>query len=169
MDEYLQGIENAATIKSLSQQDVRVLREAFQQEQIRNSFGRLWKISDPPFLLNLVCRIEAFSNRSGDILPTSAGVQETLLRPLWEQAKSGCASRGWRHNEQHRREHEDVMPFLPYEVALEIKEAWGCVRRTQEAISGRRVARLKALGNAIVPAVAFQICKAIAEIERGMK
>jgi hypothetical protein len=167
MDEYLQGVENAPTIKSLSRQDVRVLREAFQQEEIRNSFGRLWKISDAPFLLNLMCRIEAFSDGSQDILQTRPRVQESLLRPLWEQAKSGCASRGWRHSEQHRREHEDTLPFLPYEVALEIKEAWGCVRRTQEAISGRRVARLKALGNAIVPQVAYEIIRLIAEIERG--
>jgi hypothetical protein len=167
MDEYLQGVENAPTIKSLSRQDVRVLREAFQQEEIRNSFGRLWKISDAPFLLNLLCRIEAFANGSGDILPTGARVQESLLRPLWEQAKAGCASRGWRHNEQHRREHEDSLPFLPYEVALEIKEAWGCVRRTQEAISGRRVARLKALGNAVVPQVPAIICSYIAEIEKN--
>jgi len=36
-------------------------------------------------------------------------------------------------------------------------------------IHSRRVQRLKALGNAIVPAVAFQIIKAIADIERGMK
>jgi len=36
-------------------------------------------------------------------------------------------------------------------------------------IHARRVARLKALGNAIVPAVAHEIIKAIADIERGMK
>jgi len=36
-------------------------------------------------------------------------------------------------------------------------------------IHARRVARLKALGNAIVPQVAHEIIKAIAEIERGMK
>ena len=34
-------------------------------------------------------------------------------------------------------------------------------------VHARRVARLKALGNAIVPQVALQICKAIAQIERG--
>jgi site-specific DNA-cytosine methylase len=166
MDEYLQGVGNAPTIKNLSRQDVRVLRDAFQQEEVRNTFGRLWKISDPPLLLNLMCRIEAFANGSGDILQTSAGVQASILRPLWKQAKSGCASRGWRHSEQHRREHEDAMPFLPYEIALEIKEAWDCVRLTQEAISARRVSRLKALGNSIVPQVAYEICKGIAEIER---
>jgi vacuolar-type H+-ATPase subunit H len=36
-------------------------------------------------------------------------------------------------------------------------------------VHARRVARLKALGNAIVPQVAHEICKAIAEIERGEK
>jgi site-specific DNA-cytosine methylase len=124
MDEYLYGEGNASSIKNLSKEEVGILREAFEDEGIRNLFAKLWKISDPMFMLTLMLRIEAIFDEQSDMSQMSERVEEFILRPLWEQAKFGTMKRGYINSEEHRREHEETLPFMPYEVALDLKEAF---------------------------------------------
>jgi hypothetical protein len=141
VDRYLQGVDNATALKNLSRQDVRVLREAFQQDEIRKVFGVLWNIPQTEILLEILRQLQEGAGESAGISCEGQETQELLLRSVWEYGRARCASQGWRDSEQHRREHSDALPFLPHEIALELVEAWHCVTFTQEAISGRRVAR----------------------------
>lgn len=150
---------------------MRTVRKALSSPEIREAFGRLYEIPDTEVLLEAMRGIpERGYKEWADA--TCDPLQEKFLRDLWEQRESGCAPHRWEHRKQQSKEHHDVMPHTPHEASLAVAEAWHCVRFSQQAseaegykIKGSRNARLKALGNSIVPQVAAEIMKAIKAVD----
>jgi hypothetical protein len=129
-----------------------------QQEKIWETVGGFQKILNPQNLFTVLWQHFAGTSEQGNLPFESGEVQEAFLRNVWFLDEPGCPPQGWQHQEQRFRELADSLPSLSHEVALETKEL------VQEY--GRdRVNRLKALGNAIVPAVAEEIFRAMEQAE----
>jgi len=100
------------------------------------------------------------SNSSDELLFESEEVQEAYLRNVWIARTNGLPSQRWEYKEQQGGQHSDSLSQLSYEVASFATAA-------KNKYESRRVHRLRALGNAIVPAVAQVIFEAILAVEDG--
>ena len=152
---------------------LRILREAFQSEAFRQKIGGFYSLDGKDILLEVVCQLERRVLQQKRIYDSGAETSQDKVWSMWEWTRSRCASQGRQYNEQYARKLSDALPQLPYEIALEITQVGDYLRSAykaiyrQEAVVGdkkiknTRNAALKAAGNAIVPAVAEQILKAI--------
>jgi DNA-cytosine methyltransferase len=150
---------------------MRKVQEALRSPEVQRAFGRLYKIQDTEVLLQALCGIpeddyEEWSHAESD------EIEEKYLREMWELREIRRAPLGRRYNEQQEVEHKNALPFLPYETTLAVAEGWHRVRFAQETDNrdgfqrkGWRNAALKGAGNAIVPAVAVEIFRAIKAVD----
>lgn len=144
----------AKTFNQITGQDLPCLWQGFQSEAFQWSIGRFNTIQNKDYLFAVLWKFTHKSKSSLRLPFESQGVQDAYMRNVWFKKKPGRSSHRWEYNEQYAREHKDTLSQLSYEIALATEEVW-------RAYNKDRNPRLKALGNAIVPAVAEQIMLAI--------
>lgn len=151
---------NAKTSNAITGQDMPCLWNGFQSESFQWSSGRFNTVQQKENVFAVLWQYFRKSHRQDNLPFESTTVKEAFLRNMWSDQRPGCSPQRWEYNEQYAGEHRDALSSLSHEVALE-------AAAITERYGGDRVNRLKALGNAIVPAVVFQIMKSIIEVETG--
>jgi hypothetical protein len=131
-----------------------------QSEAFWESIGGFGKIPVQENVFAVLWEYFIRATGQNDLSLESEEASWAVLRNVWLDNSPGRSPQRWEYQEQRTREFTDALSSLPHEIALDTEKA---VKR----YSARRVDRLKSLGNAIVPAVSYEIIKAIAEIEGG--
>ncbi len=80
----------------------------------------------------------------------SAATSEGCLRSLWMDQIVTCPSCGWRPHSRRSKEHSDALRTLSRLLAQHAQTAW--TRSAESDALANRTHRLRALGNAVVPA-----------------
>lgn len=101
----------------------------------------------------------------------SKKVQINRMRELWIEKIITEASQRWKYEQQRKEEYCDSMPEMPQRGTHENRHMgniWDEEPNIPRVASGvgNRVNRLKGLGNAIVPQIAYEIFKAINNINQ---
>lgn len=146
--------DNAIFSQKLTGQAMPYLWHHIQQEAIQRAAGGRRAIPDAEDVFAVLWKHFAKSYRQDSLPFESAKVQSAFLRNVWIGSTPGCPSQGWRYKEQHAGEYSNTLPSLSHEITLEA----AAIRRAYGKNRGKRI---KALGNAIVPQVAYQIFNAI--------
>jgi len=84
------------------------------------------------------------------------------MRDVRDNGESSYAPQGRGRNKQCSDEYSNLVRELSSQISLAAVEAY----KTYKTVPSNRVNRLKALGNAIVPQVAFAIMQAIIKVEK---
>ena len=155
-----------------SRRSVEVLRELWNpiiSKTLWGAIGGFDRLQKAEILFSLVREYQK-SPDEARLLMESEEALKGFVRGLWMQgALTGSPCRQ-RQKEQRAEEHSDALQVLSRLLAHNSQENWqiSCwedgIPRVSRGIESR-VDRLKALGNSIVPQVAYPILKAIAEIE----
>lgn len=140
--------------ESITGQNLPYLWHHIQQEALWCPVGRRKPLLEKAHLFAVLWQYFARANRQDSLPFESAEVQDAYVRNVWHGSKPGCPPQGWGYNEEHAGEYSDAMPLMSHEITL---EATKIVKRYNKD----RGSRLKALGNAIVPYIAYEIFIAI--------
>lgn len=173
-------INHGTTSEKYSAEDLRLLRERVSQDEAWQELGGLLKVEEKEVLLSFLRELQEATETPNSILTEGERASEGLLREMWDSYEARSTPRRRANREQLARKLTDVLPQLPYETALEVAEIWGCVRFAQKVYESpeanadglklskprHRRERLKAIGNSIVPQIAYQIMSAIKQTEK---
>lgn len=133
-----------------------------QQEEIWQKIRRLYSLESKKILLETMQLYSTNSNRQVKLSPFSEKVSQKPLRILQKHGEFRCTPQGRKLEKQRKKEYSDSLSFLPHEVALAARRY---TRAMAEFETWHRNESIKAYGNAIVPAVAYQIFKSIEKYE----
>ena len=158
------------------------MRSFIEKTEIQWTTGRLWGISEKELLLAYLCKYEERYNEIS-ILLEGEKISEEQMRSVWGREKSSCSSYRSELQKQQSQQFTNPLYSLSQILARHSRETWTKYCR-ENAISGYwdkepdiprvasgikdRVNRLKGLGNAIVPQVAFEIFKAIEQLNQTL-
>lgn len=166
----------ATSNEAVTRQKVLDLWKAIQSPEVWDSFRRCYEIREEEILYET---LRQFSTESENVVQRlqegGTSFEENMLRGLWSDWKAASSPQRRKFISQYGNEHPDVVSVLPYEASLAVAEAWDCLRFIRQALTPQsadmdgvaisaakhRKERLKACGNAIVPAVAEKIFEAI--------
>lgn len=146
-------------------EDLRKMRESIQSEAFWESFGGLDEILEPEVLLEVVrcCETSRKQQSSGVKSKDEETIFEGVLRKVRNGSESPDTSQRRKLEKQLAGKLDDFMLIVPYEFALAtmaLQEGYQALRNKQSTNA------IKALGNAIVPQVAFELFKVINQMER---
>lgn len=148
-------------IKSMPQ-----LLQEFFTEPLQCSPRGLYAIQQEKILLaNLLGIVQQQENRArGRLLQAKESrLSRQMLRFLSEHQQASCPSYRSELQEQFTKQLANSLQQLPRPLALASKKAWNKYRRS---VSKERKLALSAIGNSIVPAIAYSIARTIGRMER---
>jgi hypothetical protein len=152
------GELNAKVAQRITGQDLPYLWHILQSEAFWESIRGFGKIPVKENVFAVLWEYFIGATGQNDLSLESEEASWAILRNVWFDNRPGRSPQRWEYQEQRVGESTNPLSSLPYEIALDTEKA-------VKKYSARRVDRLKALGNSIVPQVAYQIIKVIAEIE----
>lgn len=162
LDFYL-GDEYADETKRELEEILSSLWNGNESKEIREEIGRFREIFETKNMLGILWKYK----KESDTKCFNVGGEEIkkgVLRDLRKIRESSCSPQRQEQNEQFAREHCDSMLFLPQEAALGRGQGpW--IEEAMEQEKTRK-ARVKALGNSIVPQIAYLIGKRIMEMQK---
>jgi hypothetical protein len=148
----LSHVESHRAIKALRQ-----LWNVNVSQALRRTIGGFDRFQQAQVLFAFVREYEAGTDKAR-LLVEGQEAPESLLRSLRLYVETRGASRRSGEGEQHAGKHPDAVQLLPRLLALDSAPAWAgsgwedAVPRVAHGIPARSH-RLRALGNAVVPAI----------------
>jgi DNA (cytosine-5)-methyltransferase 1 len=142
---------------------LRALRERLSTEELQwpaRGFGR---VQASEVLLDQVCVYQGAPRPLEHVSLASKTASQIIVRGLWFDGTSACASCRREAAEQRAREHPDTLRVLSQLLTCDCGSAWLDPAGTPSKTS--RVDRLKGLGNAVVPQIPQMIGEAILRAE----
>jgi len=142
--------------------DLQEVQNAFQSQEIQRQIGRLYKIHESGILLKVLQLCSPTNTEPKGFSAWSEKASEKILRKLQQYGTIANTPQGRELEKQFTGQFADTLPYLSHEIALVAMEA---ERATVAFTAWHRNESIKAYGNAIVPHVAFQIFKAIQQMQ----
>ncbi len=132
------------------------------QEEIWEQIRRLYSLESKEILFQTMQLYSSEWPKQRELSPFSEKVSEKLLLHLQKHGEFRCSPQGRELEKQRSEQFRNTLSFLPHEIALASKAHEKALKSFE---SYWRSESIKAGGNAIVPAVALEIFKAIQKYE----
>jgi DNA (cytosine-5)-methyltransferase 1 len=150
-----------ATIsKRYTDKDLQEMWKAIQSQEIQEQIRGLYKIHEKGVLFQTMQLCSPSNRIEKGFSVWSEKASKDIMRKLSKYGTITNSPQGRELEKQFTEQFADTLPYLSHEVALVAMETEKAAAKFK---SWHRNESIKAYGNAIVPAVAFQIFKAINE------
>jgi DNA (cytosine-5)-methyltransferase 1 len=136
--------------------------EHIQQEEIWEQIRGLYSLESKNVLLQTMQLYSGEYKEQEFSSPFSEKLCEPIMQHLRKHKEFRCSPQGQELEKQRTEQFGNSLSFLPHEVALAARRFETAVAKFE---SWHRNESIKAAGNAIVPQVAYQIFKAINQME----
>jgi len=136
--------------------------EHIQQEEIWEQIRGLYSLESKNVLLQTMQLNSGEYKEQEFSSPFSEKLCEPIMQHLRKHKEFRCSPQGQELEKQRTEQFGNSLSFLPHEVALAARRFETAVAKFE---SWHRNESIKAAGNAIVPQVAYQIFKAINQME----
>jgi DNA (cytosine-5)-methyltransferase 1 len=138
-------------------------------EALWSAVGGLGRMEEAEVLFAFVCEYEKNPNETRLLLESEKAL-EAFVRGVWRKQETYRSPYRPEQGEQRTLEHPNTLQMVSRLSSFDIETPWN-IKDWEDGISRvskgvkNRVDRLKSLGNAIVPQVAYQIFKTIRKLE----